>query len=84
MQKRSKPGRRSIPECYLKAIDYLGLPAEAIFAVEDTLSGVEAAVRAGLVCIGIREENSVPDAEEIKARTAIYFDDYAAFLAWLG
>ncbi len=72
------------PECYLKAIDYLGLPAEAIFAVEDTLSGVEAAVRAGLVCIGIREENSVPDAEEIKARTAIYFDDYAAFLAWLG
>lgn len=72
------------PECYFRAMEYLGLPREKIFAVEDSLSGVEAATRAGLVCIGIREENSVPDAEEIKARTALYFDDYAAFLSWLG
>lgn len=72
------------PECYIRAMEYLGLPREKIFAVEDSLSGVEAATRAGLVCIGIREENSVPDAEEIRARTAFYFDDYAAFLSWLG
>lgn len=72
------------PECYFRAMEYLGLPREKIFAVEDSLSGVEAATRAGLVCIGIREENSVPDADEIRVRTALYFDDYAAFLSWLG
>ena len=45
---------------------------------------VLAAAAAGLACIGIYEPHSAPYADELKARTAIFFEDYAAFLLWLG
>lgn len=72
------------PQCYLKALELLGVRPEEAFAVEDTVAGAQAAVAAGLACIGIYEPHSAPYADELKARTAIFFEDYAAFLLWLG
>lgn len=41
------------PDVYLRAVDELGVePANAI-AFEDAVSGVTAAVRAGMTCVGI-------------------------------
>jgi HAD superfamily hydrolase (TIGR01509 family) len=46
---RGKPA----PDLYLAAAHALGLPAEACLAVEDSPSGVRAAVSAGMVCVYI-------------------------------
>ena len=72
------------PQCYLKALELLGVRPEEAFAVEDTVAGAQAAAAAGLACIGIYEPHSAPYTDELKARTAIFFEDYAAFLLWLG
>ncbi|MES2951035.1 MAG: HAD family phosphatase [Pseudomonadota bacterium] len=44
--KRSKPA----PDCYLLALERLGLKAEECIALEDTAHGVRAAAAAGLAC----------------------------------
>jgi HAD superfamily hydrolase (TIGR01509 family) len=46
---RGKPA----PDVYLAAARALGLPAEACLAVEDSPSGVRAAVAAGMLCVFI-------------------------------
>ncbi|MDR7305589.1 HAD family phosphatase [Rhodoferax saidenbachensis] len=50
----SKPA----PDCYLLALQRMGLPAQAVVAFEDTEHGVAAAVAAGLACVAIPTEMS--------------------------
>lgn len=52
--KQSKPS----PECYLLALNKLGLLAAACVAIEDTEHGVQAATAAGIRCIAIPTEIS--------------------------
>jgi HAD superfamily hydrolase (TIGR01509 family) len=47
----SKP--KPHPEIYLKAARKLGIPPEECLAFEDSFVGIEAAKRAGMVCVGI-------------------------------
>ncbi len=47
---RSKPH----PDCYLLAMERLGVKPEECFAFEDTHAGVSAAANAGLRCVAIR------------------------------
>ncbi len=45
----SKP----FPDCYLLAIERLGLPASECIAIEDTEHGVNAATSAGIACLAV-------------------------------
>ena len=46
---RGKP----LPDIYLLAAERLGIPPSACVAVEDSLAGLESALRAGMYCIGV-------------------------------
>lgn len=50
----SKPA----PDCYLLALEKLGLAADECLAIEDTAHGLEAATRAGLRCLAVPTEES--------------------------
>lgn len=50
----SKPA----PDCYLLALQRMGLPARDVVAFEDTEHGVAAAIAAGLACVAIPTEMS--------------------------
>ncbi len=54
---RGKPD----PDCYLRGADALGVQPDACLVFEDAISGVTAATRAGMQCVGIsaREEHLV-------------------------
>lgn len=55
---KSKPD----PEVFLKAAEYLSLPAEACVVVEDAFSGIDAANAAGMLGIGIGDAASYAQA----------------------
>ena len=46
---RGKP----LPDIYLLAAERLGIPPSSCVAVEDSLAGLESALRAGMYCIGV-------------------------------
>jgi sugar-phosphatase len=47
------------PECYLLAAQYLQKPPEQCVVFEDSISGMEAAVASGALCIGIGPSSMV-------------------------
>jgi beta-phosphoglucomutase-like phosphatase (HAD superfamily) len=47
------PHSKPAPDCYLLALQRLGLPASQCLAVEDTQHGVAAATAAGLRCLAV-------------------------------
>ena len=49
------------PDPYLIAMDSLGLPAAACLAVEDSLSGTESAIAAGVAVLVVPSATTVPD-----------------------
>jgi HAD superfamily hydrolase (TIGR01509 family) len=51
---RGKPA----PDCYLLALDRLGLRAGECIAIEDTEAGLQAALQAGIACIAVPTEMS--------------------------
>lgn len=57
--KRGKPD----PEIYLSAASKLGMPPESCIVIEDSLSGIESAKRAGMKVIGI---TTTHNAEELQ------------------
>lgn len=65
---RGKP----YPEGYKKGIQELGLPPDAVVAIEDSPAGVRAAKAAGLRCIGITETvgaEALQEADYIQTKT---------------
>jgi HAD superfamily hydrolase (TIGR01509 family) len=79
---RGKPA----PDVYLAAARALGLPAEACLAVEDSPSGVRAAVAAGMLCVFI-PNHDLPSSSPNGA-TAVYpslrawHDDLDRLIPW--
>ncbi len=49
--RRGKPA----PDCYLAAARQLGLAPEACLVFEDALTGAQAALTAGMVCVGVQK-----------------------------
>lgn len=56
------------PEVFLKAAEYLDLPAEVCVVVEDAVAGVEAAHRAGMIAIAIGDA-AIQGAGEYQIQT---------------
>ena len=63
---RTKPD----PEIFLKAADELGLEPEACVVVEDAEAGVEAAIAAGMRCIGVGSAALLQKASKVFSRTS--------------
>lgn len=57
---------KSQPELYDRAIEKLGIPASEIAIIEDSLHCIQAAKNTGCIIIGIYDEVSKDDWEEIK------------------
>ena len=51
------------PEAYLKAAELLGVEPGQCVALEDSLTGLTSAERAGTVAIGIPNVTAIPEAE---------------------
>ena len=66
------------PDCYLFALDKLGLRAGECIAIEDTEHGLQAALRAGVECIAVPNEMS---RHHDFSRAALVADDLAAAAA---
>ena len=65
------------PEVYLSIIDKLNIKdPNRCLVIEDSLSGVKAAINAGLKVIGIYDKYSSKNEEEIKKLTEYYAKDY--------
>lgn len=58
---RAKPD----PEVFLIAADKLAIPPEQCIVFEDSEAGVEAAGRAGMICVGIGEKEILGNADYI-------------------
>jgi len=73
----SKPS----PECYLLAVERLGLEAQDCVAIEDTEHGVAAAAAAGVACLAVPNEMS--KHHDFSRATAV-FSDLVSAAAWVG
>lgn len=68
------------PEVYLMALSKLGLAADEVVVIEDSLTGITAARAAGIDVIIVEEENSVADTDRIKPQAQFYFESPKALL----
>lgn len=59
------------PECYRLAAQRLRIPPEQCLVFEDSVSGVKAAVAAGMTCIGLRPEDTAKALVEVGAGRVI-------------
>lgn len=53
------------PEVFLMAAEMIGIEKERCMVFEDALAGVEAALSAGMICIGIGNRNILKDAHMV-------------------
>ena len=53
------------PEVFLKAAEILGIEPSRCVVFEDAIAGIEAALNAGMICIGIGNENILKDAHMV-------------------
>lgn len=53
------------PEVFLKAAELIGVETGRCLVFEDAFAGVEAALKAGMICIGIGEKNVLTDAHMV-------------------
>ena len=72
MQLRGKP----YPDIFLNCAKLLKVEPEACLAVEDTLTGVQAAKAAGMRTFAIFDEDSIPFWPQIKKVADLAFEDY--------
>ncbi|WP_104403123.1 HAD family hydrolase [Vibrio penaeicida] len=75
--KRSKPA----PDCYLYAMEKLGVKPEQCVAFEDSLYGCISAVAAGIPCIGV--SSMVSQYDIFQGKTVVSFTNLAEANAWL-
>ena len=69
------------PECHIRALERLGVPAGAVLVIEDSAVGVKAAQAAGLDVAVVRERHSESERAWLKTHATAYFDDFAELLA---
>jgi len=74
--RQSKPA----PDCYLLAIERLGLPASDCIAIEDTEHGVNAATSAGVACLAIPTDMS---KHHSFSRATAVFGELRAAASWI-
>jgi beta-phosphoglucomutase len=53
------------PEVFLKAAELVGIETERCVVFEDALAGVEAALNAGMICIGIGDKRILKNAHMV-------------------
>ena len=53
------------PEVFLKAAEMVGVEAGRCVVFEDALAGIEAALNAGMICIGIGDKSILKDAHMV-------------------
>jgi beta-phosphoglucomutase-like phosphatase (HAD superfamily) len=83
------PESKPSPAVYIHALRQLGIRAEDCIAVEDSSTGVLAAVRAGIAVVGyVGAEAPAKQAERseklIDAGAITTFSDWPSFLTWAG
>ena len=71
------------PAVYEKALSALSVPPERCLAVEDSLSGVQAAHAAGLDVVCVYDKHSESDTSAIKEIATAYFSDCFSLLSAL-
>ena len=64
------------PEVYIRACQALDITPNQGIAFEDSLEGVEAAKRAGLICVAIMDENNQQDFEKIKQLADFWIESF--------
>lgn len=64
------------PECYLLALERLGLTADEVLVVEDSITGLTAAKAAGIDVAIVREAHSEHDRERLKSEATWYFESF--------
>lgn len=74
--RQSKPA----PDCYLLAIERLGLPPSECIAIEDTEHGVNAATSAGIACLAVPTAMS---KHHSFAKAAAVFSELSASVPWI-
>ena len=53
------------PEVFLKAAEMVGVEAGRCVVFEDALAGIEAALKAGMICVGIGDKSILKDAHMV-------------------
>lgn len=70
---------KSEPMIYDRAFDILGTDRETTYVFEDSVSCIRTAKEAGYKVIGVKDEMSAPDEEQIKKLSDIYIKDFDDF-----
>ncbi len=70
---------KSDPMIYDRAFDILGTDRETTYIFEDSVNCIRTAKAAGYKVIGVKDEMSSPDEEEIKKLSDIYIKDFDDF-----
>ncbi len=70
------------PEVYLRVLEATGVPTDRALAVEDALSGVEAARAAGLGVVAVRDRHAEPDRAAIDSLVLRTFDSFDEMSPW--
>eukprot|EP00252_Welwitschia_mirabilis_P023652 TRINITY_DN6747_c0_g1_i2.p1 TRINITY_DN6747_c0_g1~~TRINITY_DN6747_c0_g1_i2.p1 ORF type:complete len:108 (-),score=31.22 TRINITY_DN6747_c0_g1_i2:159-482(-) len=73
---RAKP----FPDPYLKALEYFNVPPSKAFALEDSSSGIKAAVAAGLPVLGLTTRN--PGQGLLDAGATFLIKDFEDPILW--
>lgn len=73
---RAKP----FPDPYLKALNHLGLSPDQAFVFEDSSTGLQAAVSAGMAAVGVATRN--PEASLLKAGASFTIGSYSDPKLW--
>ena len=64
------------PKIYRMAAEHLGLPAQDVLVVEDTLLALRCAHEAGFPTCAIQDEASAADQDAIRATVDVHLDDF--------
>lgn len=67
---------KSSPEIYNSALEYLDLDIEEVLVFEDAIHAVETAKNSGFKVVGVYDESSIDDQEEIKRLSDYYLKSF--------
>jgi len=82
------PRGKPHPDIFLLAADRLGVPPKACLVIEDSTSGIKAAVAAGMTAVGLCAASHIREGHDLKLRdagaahVADCWDDVADIASW--